>query len=95
MFQTAGTFKVTAKRADKKYCLNSPQIGALAGEYLLEKFPHLSVDVHTPQVTVFLEVREGHIYIHADPVRGAGGLPTDSANGISDIFQQNFLKTPF
>ena len=79
VFQTAGTFKVTAKRADKKYCLNSPQIGALAGEYLLEKFPHLSVDVHTQQVTVFLEVREGHIYIHADPVRGAGGLPAGTS----------------
>lgn len=79
VLDSADTFKVVAKRADKKYRLNSPQIGALAGEYLLEKFPHLSVDLHNPQVTVFLEVREGNIYIHADAVRGAGGLPAGTS----------------
>lgn len=73
------TFKVVAKRADKRYPVNSPQIGALMGEYLLEKFPNLSVDLHNPEITVYVEVREGNLYIHSDPVRGAGGLPSGSA----------------
>ena len=48
----AKTFKVNAKRADKKFPLKSPEICAAAGEYILEKFPHLSVDVHEPDLTV-------------------------------------------
>lgn len=73
------TFKVVAKRADKRYPYNSPQIGALMGEYLLESFPNLSVDLHNPEITVFVEVREGNLYVHADPVRGAGGLPAGTS----------------
>ena len=72
----ARTFKVMAKRADKRYPMNSPEIGRLLGEYLLEQFPHLTVDLHKPELTVYAEVREGNVYIHADPVRGAGGLPS-------------------
>ncbi len=72
---TAKTFKVNAKRADKSYPLNSPQIMALMGEYLLDEFPNLKVDVHNPELTVTVEIREGFAYIHADPIRGAGGLP--------------------
>ncbi|MBE6891717.1 MAG: tRNA 4-thiouridine(8) synthase ThiI [Ruminococcaceae bacterium] len=72
---TAKTFKVNAKRADKSYPLNSPQIMALMGEYLLDEFSNLTVDVHEPELTVTVEVREGFAYIHSDPIRGAGGLP--------------------
>ena len=72
---TAKTFKVNAKRADKSYPLNSPQIMALTGEYLLNEFPNLKVDVHNPELIVTVEIREGFAYIHADPIRGAGGLP--------------------
>ena len=72
---TAKTFKVNAKRADKSYPLNSPQIMALMGEYLLDEFSNLTVDVHEPELTVTVEIREGFAYIHSDPIRGAGGLP--------------------
>ena len=65
----AKTFKVNAKRADKKFPLKSPEICAAAGEYILEKFPHLSVDVHEPDLTVTAA------YIHRQPIKGAGGLP--------------------
>jgi thiamine biosynthesis protein ThiI len=71
----AKTFKVEAKRADKNYNLTSPQIMELLGEYLLDRFPNLSVDVKSPEVTVYAEVREGYIFIHGNPERGAGGLP--------------------
>ena len=76
---TARTFKVEAKRADKKFPLKSPEICAETGGYLLRKFPHLSVDVHNPDVTVNVEIRDTHAYIHANQIKGAGGMPTGSA----------------
>ena len=71
----AKTFKVNAKRADKKFPLKSPEICAAVGEYILEKFPHLTVDVHEPDLTVTVEIRDTSAYIHKQPIRGAGGLP--------------------
>ena len=45
------------------------------GGYLLEQYPHLTVDVHHPDVTVRVEVRETEAYVHTDPKPGAGGIP--------------------
>ena len=75
----AKTFKVAAKRADKRYPFNSMQIGAFMGEYLLQRFKNLSVDLHNPDIIVYVEVREGHLYIHSTPEKGAGGLPVGSS----------------
>lgn len=72
----AKTFKVIAKRAEKSYKLSSPQIAAKLGEYIYEaNQPRLSVDLEHPELTVYAELREGGFYVHADPIRGAGGLP--------------------
>lgn len=71
----AKTFKVDARRSDKKYPLNTPQICTLMGEHLLNEFPHLTVDVHNPQVTVYVEIRDGAAYVHTNPEKAAGGLP--------------------
>ena len=73
--ESAKTFKVEARRADKSYPLTSPQICSELGALLLERLPHLTVDVHTPEVTVWAEIREGHAYVHTAPLPGAGGLP--------------------
>ncbi len=63
----AKTFKVEAKRSDKKFPLKSPEISRELGGVLLSRFPHLRVDVHHPDVTV--------AYVRADAIRGAGGIP--------------------
>ena len=73
------TFKVEAKRSDKKFPFNSPEICRETGGYLLRKFPHLSVDVHNPDMVVTVEVRDSHAYIHGKQIKGAGGMPTGSA----------------
>lgn len=73
--ENARTFKVEAKRADKKFPLKSPEICAQTGEYILEHFDNLSVDVHNPDVVVTIEIRDIAAYIHKQPIRGAGGLP--------------------
>ncbi len=79
VLEGARTFKVNARRSDKKFPLKSPEICAELGGAILEKFPHLEVDVHEPQVTVTVEVREDYAFIHSDPVDGAGGIPVGSS----------------
>ena len=69
------TFKVEAKRADKRFVLTSPEISAEVGGAVLSVCPHLSVNVRDPEVTVRVEVRENAAYIHAGQFKGAGGLP--------------------
>ena len=71
----AKTFKVEAKRSDKKFPCKSPEICREAGGEILRHFSHLRVDVHNPDVTVYVEIRDFGAYVHADPLRGAGGIP--------------------
>lgn len=71
----AKTFKVEAKRSDKSFPMKSPKICEEVGGFLLEKFPHLRVDVHNPDIVVMVEIRDFAAYIHGNPIRGAGGLP--------------------
>ncbi len=71
----ARTFKVTAKRADKSFPMKSPELCMELGGELLEAFPHLTVDVHNPEVVVTVEIRDTHAYIHGENIKGAGGLP--------------------
>jgi thiamine biosynthesis protein ThiI len=73
--ESTATFKVEAKRSDKKFPLTSPEICRTAGDYLIEQYPHLAVDVHKPQLTVHIEVRDKLAYIHGGARAGAGGLP--------------------
>jgi thiamine biosynthesis protein ThiI len=74
--KNAKTFKAEARRAVKTFPLTSPQICAKLGEMILDKLPHLSVDVHNPDVTVWVEIREGFAYVHPSSLPGAGGLPS-------------------
>ena len=74
-FAAARTFKVESKRADKMFHLNSIQISQAVGGELAEAFPHVAVDVHKPDLTVYVEIREKAAYVHAPSVAGAGGLP--------------------
>ena len=71
----AKTFKVNAKRSDKRFPMDSPAICRELGGLLLSRFPHLRVDVNQPEVTVTVEVREKDAYIHKDQLPGAGGIP--------------------
>ncbi len=71
----AKTFKVNAKRSDKRFPMDSPAICRELGGLLLSRFPHLRVDVNQPEVTVTVEVREKDAYIHKNQLPGAGGIP--------------------
>ncbi|NMP37685.1 MAG: tRNA 4-thiouridine(8) synthase ThiI [Clostridiales bacterium] len=75
----ASTFKVEAKRSDKTFPLNSPQICERVGEAILNAFGHLSVDVHKPDIAVSVEIRDNYAYIRGNQLRGAGGMPTGTS----------------
>ena len=69
------TFKVETKRADKKFPLKSPEISAMVGEYVLENFENLSVDVINPDIIINVEIRDFSAFIHGNSFKGAGGIP--------------------
>ncbi len=74
----AKTFKVNAKRSDKKFPLKSPEISATLGGKLLECYPHLKVDVKNPDIIVTVEIRD-EAYIRGNQLKGAGGMPCGSS----------------
>ena len=74
-FAAAGSFKLETKRADKQFHMNSIQISQAVGGLLAQAFPAVKVDVHNPDLTVYVEIREKAAYVHAPAVPGAGGLP--------------------
>ena len=73
------TFKVDAKRSDKRFPLKSPEISSEIGGVILSSVRGIKVDVHNPDVTVTVEVRDEYAYIRAGQEPGAGGLPPRSA----------------
>ncbi len=87
------TFKVESKRSDKKFPLGSPEISREVGGYLLSKYPHLSVDVHNPDITVTVEVRDFAAYVHGMVMEGAGGLPV-SCGGKAAILISGGIDSP-
>lgn len=78
VLNSANTFKVKSHRSDKSFGMNGMEICSELGAYILEKFPHLTVDVHNPEITVNVEIREA-AYIHAGAVDGAGGIPVGTS----------------
>jgi len=73
--RAARTFKVETKRADKTFPMTSIQLSQYVGGELHEAYDNLEVDVHNPQLTVHVEIRDYAAFVHADPEPGAGGLP--------------------
>lgn len=69
------TFKVNARRANKRFPLTTPEINSKAGAFLLQNLPGLKVDVHNPEVMVNIEIREKEAYLYTRSIPGPGGLP--------------------
>ncbi len=75
----ARTFKVECKRSDKTFPLNSIQLAQYLGGELDERYPHLTPDMHHPDLTVYVEVRDDAAFVHGPTQPGAGGLPVGMA----------------
>ncbi|MGN1059572.1 MAG: tRNA uracil 4-sulfurtransferase ThiI [Clostridia bacterium] len=93
VLSTIHSFKVEAKRADKKFPLTSPEICREVGGYLHDAFPHLTVDVNHPEETVMIEVREQYAYVYCGRVKGAGGMPVGS-NSKATLLLSGGIDSP-
>jgi thiamine biosynthesis protein ThiI len=86
------TFKMEAKRSDKKYPLTSPEICIEMGAYLLRRFPEMKVDVHNPSVRIMVEVRT-RSYVYSEIIPGLGGMPVGS-NGKAMLLLSGGIDSP-
>ena len=86
------TFKVHTRRARKNYPMNSMEVNRELGGAVLDAFPQMSVDVHTPQVMLNVEIRE-KIYIYSTEIPGPGGMPVGS-NGKAMLLLSGGIDSP-
>lgn len=86
------TFKVNARRADKKYPIHSMEINQRLGGAILDAFPETSVDVHEPDVMLNVEIRE-KIYIYSQIIPGPGGMPVGT-NGKAMLLLSGGIDSP-
>ncbi|MCI8321417.1 MAG: tRNA 4-thiouridine(8) synthase ThiI [Dorea sp.] len=88
----AFTFKVESRRSRKTYPKNSMEISRDLGEAILEAFPEIRVDVHHPDVTVNIEVRD-EVYVYSQIIPGAGGMPVGT-NGKAMLLLSGGIDSP-
>ena len=91
--RSVSTYKVDAKRSDKRFPLTSPQIGVVVGGYLSDVFPNLQAKMNDPELTVMVEIRDKAAYISGDRFRGAGGMPVGS-NGRAMLLLSGGIDSP-
>ena len=87
------SFKVEAKRSDKRFPMSSIEIAQYVGGLISDDFPDVTVDVHNPELIVNVEIRETAAYVHANTLPGAGGMPVGS-NGSAVTLLSGGIDSP-
>jgi len=87
------SFKVEAKRSDKRFPMSSIEIAQYVGGLISDEFPDITVDVHNPELIVNVEIRETAAYVHANTLPGAGGMPVGS-NGSAVTLLSGGIDSP-
>lgn len=91
-FDEGHTFKVFAKRADKHYPLNSMTIAAKVGEAILDEHSDWTVDVHEPEIKLYVEIRS-RVYVYGREIPGPGGLPVGTG-GKATLLLSGGIDSP-
>jgi len=87
-----GSFKVSARRSDKRYPINSQQINQSIGSIVLANLPQMTVDVHQPDVVLSVEIRDfAYLYTHVTPA--VGGMPV-GCNGRATLLLSGGIDSP-
>ncbi len=86
------TFKIAARRARKNYPLDSMEINAELGGVILDAFPEMRVDVHSPDILLHIEIRE-KIFIYSVIIPGPGGMPVGT-NGKGMLLLSGGIDSP-
>ena len=87
-----GTFKVNARRSDKRYFMNSPQINMEMGGRILESNDRLKVDIHHPEHVMNVEIRD-QAYLYVEVIPGVGGMPVGT-NGNATLLLSGGIDSP-
>ena len=87
-----GSFKVYTRRAKKSYPITSMEVSAAIGEKILDAFPEASVDVHNPEMTLSVEIRD-KIYVYSETLPGPGGMPIGT-NGKAMLLLSGGIDSP-
>ena len=87
-----GSFKVNARRSDKRYFMDSPTINIEMGGYILEHRPDLRVDIKNPDVVLSVEIRD-LAYLYTKPIPAVGGMPVGS-NGRATLLLSGGIDSP-
>ncbi len=91
--ESVKSFKVESKRSDKAFPMTSIQLSQYVGGEMADAYPDVAVDVHNPELTVHIEIRDLAAYVHASPVPGAGGMPVGS-NGVAVTLLSGGIDSP-
>ncbi|MBQ7137729.1 MAG: tRNA 4-thiouridine(8) synthase ThiI [Clostridia bacterium] len=92
MADLRGTFKVSARRSDKRYPLDSPAINGQIGHRVLVANKNLSVDVKNPDHIMNVEIRD-HAYLYVKVVPAVGGMPVGT-NGRATLLLSGGIDSP-
>ena len=87
-----GSFKVFTRRAKKSYPVPSMEVSAEVGGAILHGIPGVSVDVHEPELTLSIEIRD-KIYLYSQSIKGAGGMPVGT-NGKAMLLLSGGIDSP-
>ena len=87
-----GSFKVNARRSDKRYFMDSPAINMEMGGYILERLPKLHVEIKNPDVVLSVEIRD-MAYLYTHPIMAVGGMPVGS-NGKATLLLSGGIDSP-
>ncbi len=78
------TFKISARRSDKRFAMKSPEINSRIGEYIYER-TKLKVDVHNPDLEIIVNVGSEGTFIYFEKIKGVGGLPTGTVGNLISL----------
>lgn len=86
------TFKMNARRADKRYPMDSMELNRELGGVVLDAYPEMKVDVHNPDILITVEIRN-KIYLYSEVIPGPGGMPVGS-NGKAMLLLSGGIDSP-
>lgn len=92
-FTPGKTFKVSARRADKKFSMDTNELNYEVGSYILQNMDGLKVDVKKPDINLNVEVRKEGVYLSSEIYQGSTGMPV-GASGKAMLMLSGGIDSP-
>ena len=87
------SFKIDTRRTDKSFSYGTYEINTILGQHIADGFPHLTVDVHQPEVTIYISIRKQGAFLYHEKERGPGGLPVGTG-GKATVLLSGGIDSP-